>query len=434
MNNEQLLQKKWTELPSQYQTLQQMYGRNEEGCGATIGMMPRCDFSCSGCYLTEDANRIKPASVESIKKQLDKLRTYLGKWGNLQLTDGEVTLRDRDELIEIINYAHKVELIPMIMTHGDSFRRDPEFLYQLVRDTPLREVSFHIDSTQRGRFGEAYKYAKTEAELMPLREEFAELIRAVKKNTGRTLRAASTITITRDNIGEVRSILPWFLKNSDAFRLVSFLPLAQVGRTEGQLAGVSHEEIWSEIDKGLSSSLPQGVQYSDKSQWWMGHPGCNRFIFGYVLNRKGKTLFRRLSMAEDDKDRRFFEKAYTYWPGFTFRPLSNINVAFQLLKKFLSHPLFCLLETPKFLRNILKDLSEGSEIKLLRDLVSKKASLNRLTVVTHHFMDANELSTPLGKERLKACSFKVAHAGELISMCEMNALGKRQNFYNSLRQ
>jgi hypothetical protein len=45
--------------------------------------------------------------------------------GNLQLTDGEVTLRPEAEVIELLRYAQSLELIPMLMTHGDSFRRRP---------------------------------------------------------------------------------------------------------------------------------------------------------------------------------------------------------------------------------------------------------------------------------------------------------------------
>ena len=124
-----LIKEKWNELPEKFQTLQQMYGRNEEGCGATVGLMPRCDFACRGCYLGEEANHIPAASLEEIKGQMRLLRTYLGKWGNLQLTDGEMTLRDPEEILSILYYAKEIELVPIVMTHGDHFRRDPEFLY-----------------------------------------------------------------------------------------------------------------------------------------------------------------------------------------------------------------------------------------------------------------------------------------------------------------
>jgi hypothetical protein len=51
----------WSQLDPRLQTPNQMYGRHEEGCGATIGVMPKCDFACRSCYLGADANRT-PAS------------------------------------------------------------------------------------------------------------------------------------------------------------------------------------------------------------------------------------------------------------------------------------------------------------------------------------------------------------------------------------
>ena len=41
------LAKIWSELKPEFRTDQQMVGRHEEGCGATIGVMPRCDFPAS---------------------------------------------------------------------------------------------------------------------------------------------------------------------------------------------------------------------------------------------------------------------------------------------------------------------------------------------------------------------------------------------------
>jgi hypothetical protein len=42
-----------------------MVGRQWEGCAATIGAMPRCDFDCTSCYLPRSANRSKPAQLDS---------------------------------------------------------------------------------------------------------------------------------------------------------------------------------------------------------------------------------------------------------------------------------------------------------------------------------------------------------------------------------
>ena len=46
--------------------------------------------------------------------------------------------------------------------------------------------------------------------------------------------------------------------------------------------------------------------------------------------------------------------------------------------------------------------------------------------VIHKFMSASELATPLGKERLRACVFKVPVDGHMVSMCELNASGMRR--------
>ena len=116
----QLLRRAWGGLPLALRSPRQMLGRSSTGCGATIGVMPRCDFACSGCYLGDEANRADPLPLEAIKAQMRQLRSHLGDCGNLQLTDGEVTLRPVDEVVELLRYARSIGLIPMLMTLGIS--------------------------------------------------------------------------------------------------------------------------------------------------------------------------------------------------------------------------------------------------------------------------------------------------------------------------
>lgn len=146
-----MLRRSWASLPGTMQVAQQMFGRQGNGCGATIGAMPRCNFACRGCYLSEGANRVPAASVEEIKGQMRALRPVLGHAGNLQLTDGEVTLRPVEEVVELLRYARSLDLIPMLMTHGDSFRRRPGLLEHLMVEGGLVEVSVHVDTTRRKR-------------------------------------------------------------------------------------------------------------------------------------------------------------------------------------------------------------------------------------------------------------------------------------------
>ncbi len=87
--------------------------------------MERCNFSCTSCYLADDANSTPPLPFGEVKKQLEALREYLGRGGNVQITSGEVTLLPREELAQIIRCAIELELSPMLMTNGQIFLEQP---------------------------------------------------------------------------------------------------------------------------------------------------------------------------------------------------------------------------------------------------------------------------------------------------------------------
>lgn len=428
------LQKKWLALAPELRTFRQLYGRYDEGCGATVGVMPRCDFACHGCYLGEQANAAKPRPLDEIKAQMRSLRSYLGRWGNLQLTDGEVTLRSEEELIELLHYARRIELIPMLMTHGDTFRRRPEMLQRLVVQGGLSEVSIHVDTTQRGRLGSAYRKATREEDLHPLRSEFADMIRGVRRQTGRPLRAASTVTVSRENLQDVASVVAWFQENSDAFRMVGFLPAAQVGRTATGLGGaVDRRSLWQNIVQGLSSSRP--AEELAGGSWSMGHPDCNQILTGLVCSTKSNSTergsdFVPLSPA-DPRNQQVAEKFFQRFAGVTFRGDSRAQAAARALGMLLRAPWFVGAQLPSYAATWLRRLSAGRPGKLSQQLLTGRARINRFTIVTHHFMSADELRSPLGQKRLEHCVFRVPVEGELVSMCEFNATGVRQRYYDS---
>jgi hypothetical protein len=57
-----------------------------------------------------------------------------------------------------------------------------------------------------------------------------------------------------------------------------------------------------------------------------------------------------------------------------------------------------------------------------------------LAIVVHKFMSTSELTTPLGRERLRACVFKVPVDGQMVSMCKLNATSMRRELNRSLQQ
>jgi MoaA/NifB/PqqE/SkfB family radical SAM enzyme len=401
----------WQRVPAPFRRPTQFMGRQYAGCGATIGAMPKCDFHCTGCYLNADANKARPAQLSEVKKQVQQIRVWLGPCGNVQLTDGEISLRDESELIEIIAYTRGLGLVPMLMTHGETFRRRPGLLERLMEKGGLTEVCIHIDTTQRGR-RDAYRFAQTEADLDGLRTEFAQLIRKARTRTGRRLEVASTVTVTKHNLNGVPGIIRWFLANADAFKMVSFQPLAEVGRTDPSLKGVTPDELWQRIAEGA------GDPAIHRGEGWVGHPGCSRFVQGLAVRRRNAVAFLPLYRRDDESEMRLLNELLDRLGGASFRLDDRARALRRAARIAIHHGGFIISQLlPAFVR-------------LLRRARSFRA--NYFCIVSHHFMSATEMKTAKGEERLAACAFRVPINGRLEPMCAVNALGLRQAYYRQI--
>ena len=431
----ELLAANWSRLDPSLRTPRQMFGRQGNGCGATIGAMPRCDFACRGCYLNAEANRIPAEPVEAIKAQMRALRPVLGNAGNIQLTDGEVTLRPVEVVVELLRHARSLGLIPMLMTHGDSFRRRPGLLEQLVVEGGLEEVSIHVDTTQRGRLGTAYRGATSEAALHPLRDEFAEMIRAARRTTGRPLKAATTMTVTSENLDGVADVVAWVARNADAVRMVSFQPIAQVGRTEAGLGGgVDVETLWERVGQGLERvGSADAAALLQRSAVWFGHSACNRMVNGVVARHVGGALrYHPLRDDADPTDVRVVDGFLQRFGGISFRLDGGAERAARMLGVALAAPRFVFGSLLPFARHWLRRLGDGSAARGLGRVLTRPADVQPLVLVSHHFMSREQLETPTGRERLAHCVFLVPVDGELVSMCEVNATGIRERYYAQL--
>jgi MoaA/NifB/PqqE/SkfB family radical SAM enzyme len=416
-----LLRRRWEGLDARWRVAMQGYGQQSTGCSATIGVQPRCDFDCGGCYLGAEANRLRPLAVAEVLEQLDELRAHLGPKGNVQITDGEVTLLPRADLVRILQHARGIGLIPMLMTHGDSFRRDAELLERLVVDGGLTEVGIHVDTTQRGRLG--YKKVRDEAGLMPLRDEFAAMIRDVRRRTGRPLRAAHTLTVTRDNLDGVPAVIDWCLRNRDVFGIVSLQPLAQVGRTRAELRGVRSDELWERIGRALA---PYGFRGSGSRAFLFGHPECTRFEPLIVLERTGQrpevVPVLRPGHPEDEM---MVEEFYA-------RGLGGLSFRDDTLPERLCRTAGALMTCLPWLagpgrRWLAARASElGISLAgLALNMIRGRLRAGAMTIASHHFMSGEEIRTPLGQERLAACVFRLPVEGRMMPMCEVNAAGYR---------
>jgi len=410
-------------VPAHLRGSNQFLGRQYAGCGATIGAMPRCDFACTGCYLGDGANRIPPLPLTALDAQLVQLRAWLGEGGNLQLTDGEVTLRPLEELLALIRRARMVGLVPMLFTHGDTFRRRPGLLERLMRDAGLREVSVHIDTTMRGRRG-LPDVSGADPQLA-LRDEFAALIGAARRATGRPLDVATTYTVTPDNLEAVPAVLGWLLRNPGVFKMISFQPVAQVGRTVSGLGGgVAVEALWRRIAVGLD-----GGDDVTRHEQFLGHPACSRFVQGVVVTQVGLApRFVALARGDDARDQITVDAAMRHFGGATTRNDDRAAARVRCAALLIRHPWFLLRQGVPWLWRLVRRL-DARPGRLAWRWLRGRARIDYLNVVSHHFMSAAELATPLGRERLDLCVFKVAIDGELVSMCEANAGGRRERLY-----
>ncbi len=80
------LRRAWARLPDELRGPTRFMGQQYAGCGATIGAMPRCDFSGSGCDLGAEANHAKPKPLAELESRFAALRSGPGPGGNVQLT------------------------------------------------------------------------------------------------------------------------------------------------------------------------------------------------------------------------------------------------------------------------------------------------------------------------------------------------------------
>lgn len=420
-----LLTERWSALDRRWRLPVQGYGQQATGCGATLGVNPRCDFDCQGCYLGSDANAVERFSRAEAFRQLAELRRWLGPKGNMQLTDGEVTLLPEAELLALVRRARQLGLIPMLMTHGDTFRRRPGLLTRLVADGGLSEVSFHVDTTQRGRRG--VPVARCERELHPVRDELAELVRTVRRDTGVRLRAATTVTVTRDNLDGAGEVVAWALANRDAVGLVSFQPLAAVGRTRSHLSGVGAEELWRRIGEVLA---PFGHAPSGRGPVAFGHPECSRLEPMAVYQRRGGPP-RLLPIVRPGS-----REDLALIEDYLARGLGGLNFRDDPLGDRLCRGLGALRLAPgwfagrfrRWLAGRAAELGTGLA-RLAFDLARGAARLSSFTVASHHFMSADEMAGERGRERLAACVFRVPVDGRMVPMCEVNAGGLRDAAY-----
>ena len=396
----------------------QLLGTHSAGCTATYGVMERCDFYCTACYLADEANHTPPLPFEEIKAQLDLMRAYVGPWGNAQITAGEVTLLPCDDLIRILKYCREVQLSPMVMTHGQTFLKDPGYLERLVHEAGLEQVAIHIDTTQRGRLG--MKKSDREPDIHWIRNAFAGLVRDTRRRTGKPLNAAHTFTVTEQNVQDLPEVVRWCVENADAFRLLSLQPTADVGRTKAREQVGRRDFIWQQVCAGL------GIEANPEAMTF-GHPACNTVSLNFVVHWDHDQYQVVEVTAADPRSTRFFKRLMMEsFAGFTPDREPAHVVAARVLGRLRKAP-DLLWRVPGYCG--YRAWTERDWLPAFLGAVARGRPwwVRPLAVVVHNFMSAHELETPEGQDRLAACAFKVPIDGRMVSMCELNGTDLRRD-------
>ena len=414
---EEAIQRVGEALPEYVKTPIQALGAHASGCTATYNIMEKCNFSCTACYLSKEANHTPPLPYEEVCEQIDEIRQYIGPGGNIQLTAGEVTLMPVEDLTKLVKYCVDNELSPMVMSHGDTFREDPDYLEHMMIHGGLEKVAIHVDTTQRGRIGQ--KKGDTEQDLNWLRDEFADMIRQARAKTGQTLHAAHNYTIDETNLDAVPDVMRWGLENSDAFRLMSFQPTAAVGRTRtGHITG-RRELVWSKICEGVGAKL-------NRHTFMFGHPDCTFLALMFVVKFDGEMHVVEVSRDNEPLDRLFIQR-------FAHGSLGGIVTDNMTFSEQIVMSAGRLAQEPRTVLEVLGycGYRAWTEREWLPRLIGAMAagrqwSINPFAIVVHNFMSADELDTPTGQERLAACAFRLPVEGEMIPMCQMNGTDMRR--------
>jgi hypothetical protein len=422
-DTETALAARWRELPDHVKTPDQLLGRRTLGCEGTHGVFPRCNLACTPCYHAREANRVRTDgrhTIEEVDRQMAHLRSVRGTGQHAQLIGGEVSLlapEDHAATLEVMQ-AHGRK--PMSMTHGDfdyahlervAVRPDGRRRFATLR------FAGHFDSLMVGRRGR--RRPRDEAELHDARGAFVAMFDRLRREHGVRSDIAHNMTVTPRNLPEVAEVVRACV--GMRFGMLSFQPAAYVGnpnRWKDRFEDLSIDAVWAEIERGVGTRLPW-------AHLQMGDARCNRSAYGVLAGGRWNAIL-------DDRDPRDLavrDRFLATFGGMDFdRPPAALAVA--VARVLARHPGL----VPGGARWAARFVRRAGAVRLLT------GRPRGLTFVVHAFMDAAvvrpaweaiergevaaEPEVRAAQERLRACSYAMAHPDEdrLVPACVQHSV------------
>ncbi|WP_338751818.1 hypothetical protein [Janibacter alittae] len=427
---ERVLAERWAALPPGVRTDQQVLGRHAVGCEGTHGVFPKCNLTCSPCYHSKDANKVRvdgAHTVAQVAAQMDLLARVRGPRAHTQLIGGEVSLLDPDDHAAALRVMREHGREPMSMTHGDF---DDAYLRALALDEHgarrFRRLSFaaHFDSLVRGRTG--IPRPRNEIELNAFRATFVQMFHDLRRDHGVRSYLAHNMTITPSNLDQIPDVVADV--SAMGFAMLSFQPAAHVGDerrwTGGDYRSVGIDDVWDRLESGLGQRVAwQALQFGD--------PRCNRSAIGLRVDGRWVPLLD----PDDVADRQARDRTLDHFGGVNFGGTPPHLLALKVLRVLVHHP---------------RDATVA--LAWARRLVTRAGGLRRvwaswrhgdvtpMTYVVHDFMDAADVAPAwqlmqtgqvatdpqvrATQERLSACTYAMAHpeTGELVPACVQHSV------------
>ena len=422
---QQARQRRWLELPESARTPEQTVGRFAIGCEGTHGVFPKCNLTCSPCYHSADANKVRvdgAHTVAQVKAQMKLLRKVRGPHAHAQLIGGEVSLLDPDAHADSLLAMREAGREPMSMTHGD-FEYDYLTAVALGSDGKPRldKLSFagHFDSLMRGRRGIPRPH--WESELNPYREQFVAMFARLRAEHGVRFFLAHNMTVTPANVDQIAETVA--VVKDMGFGMLSFQPAAYVGddrRWDDGYRAMTPDDVWRAVEKGAGQRLSHAAVQ-------MGDPRCNRTSYGLMVGP------RYVAFIDDSRplDISMRDKFYQHVGGMAFNSAPTWLTALRLTRIVAHHPRVGVLTVRWAVGKLVQ---AGGPIPVIR------YGIKPMTYVMHMFMDAKQVKPAWElmeqgvtatdpavrgtQERLGACVYAMAHpeTGRLVPACVQHSV------------
>ena len=352
------------------------------GC-VSLEITQRCNLDCTLCYLSDSAEAVRDIPLEDLFRRIDGIALQFGPNTDVQISGGDPTLRDRDELSQIVRYVRAQGLRASLFTNGILLTR--AWLQRLAADG-LNDVAFHVDMTQ-----ERKGYA-SEADLDALRLRYIDMAR------GLPLSVLFNTTVFAGNMHEIADVAGFFVRHNDVVRFASFQLGADTGR--GTVAGrdpvtVTQDSVCKAIEQGSGVALNFDALQS-------GHHACNRYA---MLVTVGAQRFDALTDGE------FVARVMRDTADVAFERDQGLRGAWALAKALLGKWHLWGGIARRVLRTLWQSrgqwVNQGLRVPAVR----------KISFFTHNFMDACSLDS----ERIDGCVFMAATVDGPMAMCAYNA-------------